>query len=182
MKIVSAKDKYTQTAVAEMEKQFGYGNVMAVPRVQKVVVNVGVGKIVKEGDKIDEIVSTIESITGQKAVRTKARKAISGFKVRENMEIGVKVTLRGKRMWQFIDRVINATLPRTRDFQGINVRAVDAKGNLNIGIKEHMIFPEISPEKVRHIFGLQITVVTNATSQKEGITLFKLLGFPLKND
>ena len=139
-------------------------------------------EVVKEGDKIDEIVSTIETITGQKAVKTKARKAISGFKVRENMEIGVKVTLRGKRMWQFVDRVINATLPRTRDFQGINVRAVDAKGNLNIGIKEHMIFPEISPEKVRHIFGLQITVVTNAKSQKEGITLFKLLGFPLKND
>lgn len=182
MKIISAKDKYTQTAIAEMEKQFGYGNVMAVPRVQKVVVNVGIGKVVKEGDKIDEIVSTIETITGQKAVKTKARKAISGFKVRENMEIGVKVTLRGKRMWQFVDRVINATLPRTRDFQGINVRAVDAKGNLNIGIKEHMIFPEISPEKVRHIFGLQITVVTNAKSQKEGITLFKLLGFPLKND
>ncbi|MDD5396491.1 MAG: 50S ribosomal protein L5 [Candidatus Moranbacteria bacterium] len=182
MNITPAKEKYTKVAAAEMMKKFSYKSVMAVPRIQKVVVNVGIGKIVKENDKIEEIVSALTAITGQKPVKTKAKKAISGFKIREGMEIGVKVTLRGVRMWQFIDRVVGATLPRTRDFQGINRKAVDMGGNLNIGIKEHLIFPEISPEKVRHAFGMQITVSTNAHSQKEGLELFKLLGFPLKSE
>ena len=182
MNITPAKEKYTKTAVAEMKKKFSYKSVMAVPRIQKVVVNVGIGKIVKENDKIEEIVTALTAITGQKPVKTKAKKAISGFKIREGMEIGVKVTLRGARMWQFIDRVVSATLPRTRDFQGINRKAVDTGGNLNIGLKEHMIFPEISPEKVRHAFGMQITVSTNAHTQEEGLELFKLLGFPLKSE
>jgi large subunit ribosomal protein L5 len=182
MNITPAKEKYTKIAVAEMKKKFSYKSVMAVPRIQKVVVNVGIGKIVKENDKIEEIVSALTAITGQKPVKTKAKKAISGFKIREGMEIGVKVTLRGARMWQFIDRVVSATLPRTRDFQGINRKAVDTGGNLNIGLKEHMIFPEISPEKVRHAFGMQITVSTNAGTQAEGLELFKLLGFPLKSE
>jgi large subunit ribosomal protein L5 len=182
MNITPAKEKYTKIAVAEMKKKFSYKSVMAVPRIQKVVVNVGIGKLVKENDKIEEIVSALTAITGQKPVKTKAKKAISGFKIREGMEIGVKVTLRGARMWQFIDRVVGATLPRTRDFQGLNRKAVDTGGNLNIGLKEHMIFPEISPEKVRHAFGMQITVSTNAHSQAEGLELFKLLGFPLKSE
>ena len=182
MNITPAKEKYIKTAAAEMQKKFSYKSVMAVPRIQKVTVNVGIGKLVKENDKIEEIVSALTAITGQKPVKTKAKKAISGFKLREGMEIGVKVTLRGARMWQFIDRVVSATLPRTRDFQGINRKAVDKGGNLNIGIREHMIFPEISPEKVRHAFGMQITVSTNATSQAEGLELFKLLGFPLKSE
>jgi large subunit ribosomal protein L5 len=182
MKIVSAKEVYAKTVIAEMEKQFGYANAMAVPKIQKVVINVGIGRIAKENDKIEEVVQSITAITGQKAVRTKAKKAISGFKLREGMEVGVKVTMRGKRMWQFIDRLINATLPRTRDFQGINKKSVDSNGNLNIGIKEHMIFPEILPEKVKHVFGLQVTITSTANSQAEGLALFKLLGFPLKND
>lgn len=182
MNITPAKEKYTKIAVAEMQKKFSYKSVMAVPRIKKVVVNVGIGKVVKENDKIEEIVNALTAITGQKPVKTKAKKAISGFKIREGMEIGVKVTLRGARMWQFIDRVVNATLPRTRDFQGLNRKAVDARGNLNIGLKEHMIFPEISPEKVRHIFGMQITVSTDANTQAEGLELFKLLGFPLKSE
>jgi large subunit ribosomal protein L5 len=155
---------------------------MAVPRIKKAVVNVGIGKIIKEGDKIDEVVNSITAITGQKPLKTKARKAISGFKVREGMEVGVKVTLRGKRMWQFIDRFINATLPRTRDFQGIDRKSVDKGGSINIGIKEHMIFPEISPERVKHTFGLQVTISTDANSQEEGLELFKLLGFPIKSE
>ncbi|KKP89703.1 MAG: 50S ribosomal protein L5 [Candidatus Moranbacteria bacterium GW2011_GWC2_37_73] len=182
MNITPAKDKYTKIAVAEMKKKFSYKSVMAVPRIQKVVVNVGIGKIVKENDKIEEIVTALTAITGQKPVKTKAKKAISGFKIREGMEIGVKVTLRGARMWQFIDRIVAATLPRTRDFQGLNRKAVDTGGNLNIGLKEHMIFPEISPEKVKHTFGMQITVSTNAHTQAEGLELFKLLGFPLKSE
>jgi large subunit ribosomal protein L5 len=180
MKIITAKEKYA-LAQAEMKKKFGYKSVMAAPRIKKVVVNVGIGKIVKDNDKIEEIVKSITAITGQKPVKTKAHKAISGFKIREGMEIGVKVTLRGARMWNFIDRLVNTTLPRTRDFQGIKKKSVDQGGNLNIGIREHMIFPEISPEKVRHSFGLQITVSTDARSQQEGFELFKLLGFPLKD-
>jgi large subunit ribosomal protein L5 len=182
MKILSAKEKYEKIVISEMEKEFGYDNKMAVPKLQKVVVNVGIGKITKENDKVEEVVNSITAITGQKAVKTKAKKAISGFKVREGADVGVKVTLRGNRMWQFIDRLINATLPRTRDFQGINVKAVDGHGNLNIGIREHAIFPEISPERVKYMFGLQVTITSTAKSQKEGNFLFKTLGFPLKND
>ena len=182
MKIRRTKEKYIETVVAEMEKEFGYKNVMAVPKIERVVVNVGIGRIAKEGDKVEEVVNALSAITGQKVVKTKAKKAISGFKVREGMEVGVKVTLRGKRMWDFIDRLINATLPRTRDFQGINAKAVDTHGNLNLGIKEHMIFPEILPERVRHMFGLQVTVSTTAKSRTEGVALFKHLGFPIKND
>lgn len=181
MNITPAKEKYAKVAAVEMQKKFNYKSVMAVPRIQKVVVNVGIGKLLKENDKIEEIVSSLTAITGQKPVKTKAKKAIAGFKIREGMEIGVKVTLRGARMWQFIDRVVSATLPRTRDFQGINRSAVDTSGNLNIGLKEHTIFPEISPERVKHIFGMQITVSTNAHSQAEGLELFKMLGFPLKD-
>lgn len=182
MKITPAKEKYTKVAVAEMQKKFNYKSIMAVPRIKKVVVNVGIGKIVKDNDKIEEIMNTLTVITGQKPVKTKAKKAIAGFKIREGMEVGVMVTLRGARMWQFIDRVVSATLPRTRDFQGINRRAVDSRGNLNMGLKEHIIFPEVSPEKVRHLFGLQITVSTDASTQAEGLELFKLLGFPLKSE
>lgn len=182
MNITPAKEKYSKIVVEEMRKKFGYKGPMAVPRIGKVVVNVGIGKFAKEGEKVEEVASSVAAITGQKPVRTKAKKAISGFKVRENMEIGVKVTMRGARMWQFIDRLINATLPRTRYFQGISEKAVDSKGNLNIGIREHIIFPEISPEKVRNIFGLQVTISTNANSHEEGLELFKLLGFPMKSD
>lgn len=182
MKIISAKEIYAKKVIAEMEKEFGYSNAMAVPKILKVVVNVGIGKIVKENEKIEEVVNSLTQITGQKAIKTKAKKAIAGFKVREGMEVGVKVTLRGKRMWNFIDRLINATLPRTRDFQGINRKAVDLSGNLNVGIKEHMIFPEISPERVKHMFGMQVTISTSARSQKEGLVLFKKIGFPIKND
>ena len=182
MNIISAKEKYAKVVAPELKKKFGYKSIMAVPRIKKAVVNVGIGKIIKEGDKIDEVVSSITAITGQKPLKTKARKAISGFKVREGMEVGVKVTLRGKRMWQFIDRLINATLPRTRDFQGIDRKSVDKGGSINIGIKEHMIFPEISPERVKYAFGLQVTISTDANSQEEGLELFKLLGFPIKSE
>jgi large subunit ribosomal protein L5 len=182
MNITPAKDKYIKTVAAEMKKKFGYKNVMAVPRIKKVIVNVGIGKIVKENDKIEEIINAITAITGQKPEKTKAKKAIAGFKIREGMEVGVRVTLRGRRMWQFIDRLIGATLPRTRDFQGINRSAVDNSGNINIGIKEHMIFPEISPERVKYAFGLQVTVSTDAHTQEEGLELFKLLGFPIKSE
>ncbi|EKD65663.1 MAG: hypothetical protein ACD_50C00021G0001 [uncultured bacterium] len=180
MKVVTTKDKYTGTVVPEMEKKFGYGNGMAVPRILKVVVNVGTGKLGREGDKAQEVFDSMIMIAGQRPVKTKAKKAIAGFKTRQGMEVGVKVTLRGKRMWSFIDRLVNATLPRTKDFQGIPVSSVDANGNLNIGIKEHVIFPEISPEQVKTIFGMQVTVTSTAKSKEEGMELYRLLGFPLK--
>ena len=182
MNIIPAKEKYIKTVQAEMKKKFGYKSVMAAPQIKKVIVNVGIGKIVKENDKIEEVVNALTAITGQKPVKTKAKKAIAGFKTRAGMEVGVKVTLRGARMWQFIDRLVSATLPRTRDFQGITRKSVDKGGNISIGIKEHLIFPEILPEKVKYIFGLQVTISTTAHSQEEGLELFKLLGFPIKSE
>lgn len=174
------KEKYNKEAVKSMKEEFGYGNDLAVPRIQKAVVNVGIGKYNKETEKIEEVIRVITDITGQKPVKTKAHQAISGFKIRQGLEIGVKVTLRGKRMWQFLERLVNVALPRTRDFQGIDQKAVDTRGNLNLGIRENLIFPEVSPEKIKNIFGFQVTVVTNAKNQAEGILLFRKLGFPLK--
>jgi large subunit ribosomal protein L5 len=180
MKTEVAKEKYLKKAVPGLMEKFGYGNILAVPKIKKLVVNAGVGKILKETDKVDEILNSLREMTGQQPIKTKAKKAISGFKIREGLEVGMKVTLRGKRMWQFIDRLVNVALPRTRDFQGIETSAVDARGNLNIGIKEHIIFPEISPEKVKNIFSFQVTIVTTTKNKEEGIELFKLLGFPIK--
>jgi len=180
MKMISVKSKYAEKVVAKMKKKFGYKNDLEVPRIQKVVINSGIGKISKENDKIEEVIRSLSEIAGQKTIKTKAKKAISGFKVREGMDVGVAVTLRGKKMWWFIDRLINVALPRTRDFQGIDKKSVDSGGNLNIGIKEHMIFPEIIPEKVKHIFGFQINIVSTAKNREEGMELLKLLGFPIK--
>ncbi|HFC76628.1 MAG TPA: 50S ribosomal protein L5 [Candidatus Moranbacteria bacterium] len=182
MKIVNSKIKYNKTVVPSLEKEFGYKNALAVPKVKKVIVNVGIGKLEKEKEKIKDIVEAISNITGQKPLMTKARKSISGFKVREGSSVGVKVTLRGKRMWDFIDRLNNVAFPRTRDFQGIKISSVSTEGDLNIGIKEQIVFPEISAEEVRNIFGLQINVVTTANNKKEGEMLFRLLGFPLEEN
>ncbi|MFA5777151.1 MAG: 50S ribosomal protein L5 [Parcubacteria group bacterium] len=180
MKIIPAKIRYKETVVPEMKKIFGYTNDMAVPKIEKCVINVGTGNILKETEKIDEIVASFNEICGQKAVKTKAKKAIAGFKIRVGLEIGVKATLRGKRMWNFIDHLVNFALPRTRDFQGIELRSIDDNGNMNLGIKEHIIFPEISPEKVKNIFSFQINITTDAKSRKDAIELFRLLGFPMK--
>lgn len=180
--MLSTKEKYIKDVVPAMKKKFGHGNNMAVPLISKVVVNIGVGKIYKEADKMNEVFEALTVITGQKPIKTQAKKAIAGFKVREKQEVGMKVTLRGKRMWNFVDRMINAAFPRTRDFQGIDKsRAVDGAGNLNIGIKEHVIFPEIHPEKVKNIFSFQITIVTTAKNKEEGVELLTLMGFPLKD-
>lgn len=181
-KIIPAKIKYNEQSISEIKKELGFENNLAVPRIQRVVINVGTGKFSKENEKIEEIVKTLEAISGQKAVRVKAKKAISGFKVRQGMEIGVKVTLRGRMMWDFIDRFINFALPRTRDFQGISQKSIDSNGNLNVGIKEQVIFPEVVPEKIKHMFSLQVNVVSTAKDKKEGIALFKSLGFPISNE
>lgn len=182
MKTITIKEKYEAQAVPKLMEAFGYKNKMAVPRLKKVVVNVGTGKILKEGERVEEVVKTLSEITGQKPVKTKAKKAISSYKTRKGLEIGAKVTLRGKRMWAFLDRLVNVALPRTRDFQGITQRSVDSYGNLNIGIKEHTIFPEVVLERVKNIFSLEVNVSSTAKNKAEGEVLFRALGFPIQNE
>jgi len=183
--MLSLKEKYQKEAVPQMMAKFGYKNVMAVPEIKKVVVNTGCGRLVagrtsEEQKKIiDFILEDISVICGQKAVKTYAKKAISSFKIRQGMPIGVKVNLKGKKMTDFLERLIHLTLPRTRDFKGIPSQSVDQQGNLTIAIKEHIAFPEILPEKVKNIFGLEITVVSTAKSKEEALALFRFLGFPI---
>jgi large subunit ribosomal protein L5 len=145
-----------------------------------VVVNTGVGKFIKDQGTVDEIVKAMTAITGQKSIMVKTRKSIAGFKIREGLEVGIKATLRGPRMWSFLDRLVGAALPRVRDFRGIKISSVDANGNLNIGIKEHTIFPEIIPEAVRTVFSLQVNVTTTAGDREKGLALFRNLGFPIE--
>lgn len=180
------KETYEKKAVPAMMQQFHYKSTMAVPRVMKVTLNTGIGRIVtgksmEEQKKIaEEIAGDISLIAGQKAVPSRAKRSIASFKSRQGMPIGIKVTLRGKRMYDFLDRLIHIVLPRSRDFQGLDEKSLDKKGNLSIGIKEHIFFPEISPEKVKHMIGLEITVTMNAKSREEGAALLRLLGFPIK--
>lgn len=181
-------EKYIKETLPLMKEKFNYKNVMAVPKIEKVIVNNSFGRLISgrtsdEQKKISEnIFNDLALITGQKPVLTKAKKSIAGFKVRQGMAIGVKVTLRKKKMYDFLDRLINVALPRSRDFQGIYSKSVDESGNLTIGIKEQITFPEIFPEKTKFIFGFEITVVTTAKNREIGAELFKALGFPIKNE
>jgi large subunit ribosomal protein L5 len=180
------KEKYTKEVVPEMMKKFGFKNAMQVPEIQKVVLNSSFGKLVVgkgsgEREKIENFIShDLSLIAGQKPVLLQAKKSIAGFKLREGMAIASKVTLRRKKMWDFLERLIYLSLPRSKDFKGIEVKSIDNHGNMSIGFKEHITFPEIFSEKEKTIFGLEATIVTNATSKEEGIALFTLLGFPLK--
>ena len=184
--MMSLAEKYKKEAIPAMKEKFGYKSVMAVPKIEKVVVNSGYGRQVAsatndEQKKIaDYVLENLGLICGQKAVKTYAKKAISGFKIRQGMPIGAKASLRGKKMTDFLERLIHLVLPRTRDFKGISADSVDKQGNLTIGVKEHIVFPEILPEKARNIFGLEITVTTTAKSKEEALELFKLLGFPIR--
>ena len=180
------EEKYKKEVVPAMMKEFGYKNRLAVPKIVKVVVNCGFGKLIvglakNEQRKIQEhIFRDMALITGQKPSLRKARKSIAGFHLRKGMPIGAKVTLRKKRMYDFLERLIYIALPRSRDFQGLSQNSVDDSGNMTIGIKEHTVFPEISIEKEKAIFGVSITILTTAKTKKEGLTLLKLLGFPIK--
>lgn len=176
----SFQEKYNKIAVAELKKQFQTKNVFEIPRIEKVVVNIGIGKFLNDSAKVADIFKSLEIITGQKPIKTKARKSIAGFKTREGLEVGMKITLRGKRMWDFIERTVGTALPRVKDFQGLKISSVDTKGNLNIGIKEHLIFPEILPEQVKNIFPFQFTVTTTAKNTEEGLALFRVMGFPFE--
>lgn len=177
----NTKTLYAKKAVPSLKADLGITNVMALPKISKVVINAGVGRILKDSKRVDEVVATLETITGQKVVMTKAKKAIAGFKTREGLEIGAKVTLHGERMWSFLDRLLQVALPRVRDFQGIPKSSIDQNGNANIGIKEQIIFPEISPERVQHTFPFQVNIVTTAKNRSEGEILLKEIGLPIRN-
>ena len=155
-------------------------NVMAVPRLVKIVVNMGVGEAVKEAKTLDEAVNELRIITGQKPMVTKARRSIAGFKLREGVPIGAKVTLRGDRMWEFLDRLLSIALPRIRDFRGLNPRSFDGKGNYTFGVTEQLIFPEIDYDKVTMIRGMDITIATTATTDEQGRALLAAFGFPFR--
>ena len=164
-----------------MKEVFGYKNAMAAPRMQKLVINVGTGTAMKKDkNKNEAITSRLAKITGQKAALRGAKQSISSFKVRQGDPIGAMVTLRGKRMYAFLDKLLNIALPRTKDFRGIDPKAVDSIGNLTIGIKEHTIFPETADEDIRDVFGLSITLVSSAKNKKEGQAFFELIGVPFK--
>ncbi len=184
--MIVLKERYNKEVIPKMMEKFGYKNKMAVPKIEKVVINTGFGKMIstKTSDEKKKIITAIlndlAAITGQKPVLTKARKSVSGFKIRRGMPIGAAVVLRRKMMSDFLERLINITLPRSRDFQGIDNKSVDKSGNLTIAIKEHISFSEILPEKAKHIFGLEITVITTAGNKEKGLELLKLIGFPMK--
>ena len=170
--------RYRDELVPALKEQLGLINKMQVPRLEKVVVNMGVGEAVKDGRLLDAALEDLATITGQKAVVTKARKSIAGFKLREGMAIGAKVTLRGAYMWEFVDRLVSLALPRIRDFRGLSPTAFDGHGNYTLGVTEQLIFPEIDYDKVVKVTGMDITIVTTATTDDEGRALLTALGFP----
>ena len=172
------KEMYSAEIISGLTEKFGYKTVMKVPRLQKIVLSQGMGDVVADKKLIDNAVLDLSRITGQKAVQTLSKKDISNFKLRKGMPIGTKVTLRGDRMYDFLDRLISVALPRTRDFRGISSKGFDGRGNFNLGVKEHIIFPEIDIDKVNKILGMDITFVTSADSDEEGRALLDAFGFP----
>jgi len=175
------KDLYKNEVVAKLQGEFNYENVMQIPRVTKITLNMGVGEAVGDKKQIENAVRDLEALAGQKAVVTLARKSIAGFKIRDGWPIGCKVTLRAERMWEFMDRLVDVALPRVRDFRGINPKSFDGRGNYSMGVREQIIFPEIEYDKVDKIRGLDITITTTARTNEEGRALLRALNFPFKN-
>ena len=177
-----AKEQYLNTIVAELKEKFQYKSVMQVPKLTKIVINKGIGAAVADKKLVDQGVEELSIITGQRAVPTKAKVSISNFKLREGMPIGAKVTLRGERMYEFLDRLITVALPRVRDFRGVNDKGFDGRGNYTLGVSEQIIFPEISIEKINKISGMDITLVTTAKTDEEAYALLKAFGMPFANN
>lgn len=175
------KDTYRKSVVPAMKEKFGYKNVMQIPRLTKICLNQGVGAAVADKKLVDQAVEEMSTIAGQRAVSTKSKKAISNFKLRENLPIGSRVTLRGDRMYEFLDRLISIALPRVRDFAGLNEKGFDGRGNYTLGVTEQIIFPEINIDKVNRINGMDITFVTTAETDEECLSLLKEFGLPFKN-
>ena len=174
------KEKYNNEIVDAMTKRFGYENIMQVPKLEKIVVNMGIGEAKENSKILDSAIADLEKITGQKAVTTKAKNSVANFKIREGMPIGCKVTLRGEKMYEFLDRLVNLALPRVRDFRGVNPNAFDGRGNYALGIKEQLIFPEIEYDKVDKVRGMDIIVVTTAETDEEARELLAQFGMPFK--
>ena len=174
------QDKYLSEVVKALTDKFQYKNVNEIPKVEKIIINMGVGEATQNPRLIDEAVETLTAITGQKAVATRSRKAISNFKLRENVAIGAKVTLHGQIMWEFLERLLFIALPRVRDFRGISSRGFDGNGNYSMGIKEQTIFPEIDYDKINKVLGMDICVVTSAANDEQGRALLEALGFPFR--
>ncbi|MEA4926699.1 50S ribosomal protein L5 [bioreactor metagenome] len=173
-------EQYKQEITPKLIDKFGYKNIMQVPKLEKIIVNVGVGEAIQNPKALDGAVNDLKVITGQKPIITKAKKSIAGFKLREGMPIGCKVTLRGERMYDFLNRLINIVLPRVRDFRGISPQAFDGRGNYSLGIKEQTIFPEIEYDKIDKIRGLEVIIVTSAKTDEEARELLKSMGMPFR--
>jgi large subunit ribosomal protein L5 len=178
----SLQEKFNKEIKPTLMKEFGYSNVMQCPKIEKVSVNVGLSQANENKEFIKDIENDLKLVIGQAPVITKAKKSIAGFKTRQGQSIGMKATLRGEKMWDFVYRLVGASLPRIKDFRGLEVKSFDNNGNFSIGIKEHLIFPEISTDNIRNIFGFQVNISTNVNSKEEGIALLRLLGFPIKKD
>ena len=176
------KERYTEEIAPVLMKSLNMTNVMQVPKVQKVVVNIGVGEALDNAKALDGAVEDMTKITGQKPVITKARKSIANFKLREGRAIGVKVTLRGERMWSFLDRLMNVALPRVRDFRGISANSFDGRGNYTLGLREQLVFTEIQYDQIDKVRGMEISIVTSAKTDEEGRELLRLLGMPFRKE
>ncbi|NHH99502.1 50S ribosomal protein L5 [Oceanimonas pelagia] len=173
-------DYYNETVVNELKSQFGYKSIMQVPRIEKITLNMGVGEALADKKILDNAAADLAAISGQKPLVTKARKSVAGFKIREGYPIGCKVTLRGERMWEFLERLICISIPRIRDFRGLNPKSFDGRGNYSMGVREQIIFPEIDYDKVDRVRGLDITITTTAQSDEEGRALLAAFDFPFR--
>ncbi len=176
------QERYQQEVVPALQNAFSYRNVMEVPRIQKVVVNIGLGEAMGNSKALEAAITDVTTITGQKPIQTKARKSIANFKLREGVIIGVKVTLRGDRMWAFIDRLLNVALPRVRDFRGVSPDAFDGRGNYTLGLRDQLIFPEIEYDKIDKLRGMEITIVTTAKNDEHSRAMLKFLGMPFRKE
>ncbi|MBX5492467.1 MAG: 50S ribosomal protein L5 [Chloroflexi bacterium] len=174
------RELYQQSVVPTMMKEFNYRNLMEVPRLHKIVVNVGIGEAIQNAKALDAAVRDISLITGQKPIVTRAKKSIAAFRVRAGMPVGVTVTLRGERMYEFLDRLMNAALPRLRDFRGVSTRSFDGRGNYTLGLREQLLFPEVDYDKIDKVRGMEITIVTSARTDEEARRLLELLGMPFQ--
>ncbi|MCI0641857.1 MAG: 50S ribosomal protein L5 [Gemmataceae bacterium] len=174
------QDRYKKEIVPQLQQKLGRKNLMSLPKLQKIVVNMGVGKALQDKNRMEQSAEQLTQITGQRALVTKAKQAISGFRLREGNEIGCKVTLRGKRMYEFLDRLISIALPRIRDFRGINPKSFDGNGNYSLGLAEQLVFPEIDPDKTNFTQGMDVTFVTNTRNDDEARELLRLFGMPFR--
>jgi large subunit ribosomal protein L5 len=174
------KEKYLKEVVPALQKEFSYRNPMQVPKVEKVVVNIGMGEVIQNSKAMDAAVSDLAAITGQRPVITRAKRSVAAFKLREGMQIGCMVTLRGERMYYFLDKLMNVALPRLRDFQGVSPDAFDGRGNYTLGLREQLVFPEIDYDKIDKVRGMEVSFVTTARTDQEGRQLLRLLGMPFK--